>query len=230
MLQYTKATLKAHLSQWTEGNGAQADDAFVAALDEIIQRGELRIYRDLDLDNLDSINDTTTAAISNEVFKPDNLVDERLVTINAAGRERLLLKRSRAWVSMHNLLGATGVPQYYCEWDEDRWAVTPTSDAPYLITVQGSYRPASITDGSDGTTTWFSTRMPDLLAGACTIEAAEFLKFWTRKAVAEAEYTAKLDGARGITENLRRSDIEDMTAGRQNRQTPTQPPDPAATN
>ncbi len=228
MIQYTKATLKAHLTGWVESNGADADADFVAALDEIIGLGEVRLYRDLDLDSLDSSNDTTSATSSDEVFKPLNLISDRLVTINVAGQERLLLKRSRAWVAMMNTAGAVGTPQYYCEWDEDRWAVAPLSLAPYLITVQGIYQPASIVDGSDGNTTWFSTRMPDLLAGACSIEAAEFLKNWSRKAVAEAEYTAKLAGARGITQNLRRSDIEDMTAGRQNRQTPTQPPDPAA--
>jgi hypothetical protein len=230
MLQYTKATLKTNLSQWVEGNGAQADDDFVAALDEIIQRGELRLYRDLDLDSLDTLVTTVTVASTEAVAKPANLVAERFVYATVSGRRVMVRKRSRAWVAMFNLTATTGTPMYYAEDSEANWVFSPIPAVIYTVSVHGHFRPASIVDGADGGTTWFSTRVPDLLAGACAIEAAEFLKFWNRKAVAEAEYTAKLDSARGIMANLQRSDIEDMTAGRQNRQTPTQAPDPAATN
>jgi hypothetical protein len=234
MFQYTKATLKDHLQLWVEGNGDDADDTFIAALDEIIQRGELRLSRDLDLDNLDSVLTTTTAGTVPEVFKPDNLVTERFMEVSIANVTYPLSKRHRAWVAGMNRAGAeldpTAIPGelYYAELDEERWTFAPIPDDAYLIYVHGIYRPASITDGNDDNTTWFSTRVPDLLATACAIEAAEMLKNWARKAVAEAEYTAKLDDVRGITENLQRADIESIVGGRQVARVPTIAPEPAA--
>ncbi|HEY9464282.1 MAG TPA: hypothetical protein VIR54_14420 [Vicinamibacterales bacterium] len=235
MFQYTKATLKDNLKLWVEGNGDDADDNFIDSLDEIIQRAELRLSRDLDLDNLDSVFDTTTAASASEVFKPDNLITERLLEISIAGVTHAMHKRHRAWTGAVNRAGTeldTANPLfkvYYSELDETRWTVAPIPDDAYLITVHGVFRPASIVDGNDDTTTWFSTRVPDLLQLASAIEAAAMLKNWARKAAAEAEYTAKLDDVRGITENLQRADIESIVMGRQVARTPTIPPEPAAT-
>jgi hypothetical protein len=233
MFQYTKATLKENLQLWVEGNGDDADDAFVDALDEIIQRGELRLSRDLDLDNLDSVLTTTTAGTVPEVFKPDNLITERLLEISIAGRKYPMHKRHRAWIENMNRDGtelSTAAPFtiYYGEYDEERWFVGPIPNAAYLIYVHGVFRPASIVDGNDDNTTWFSTRVPDLLQLACAVEAASQLKNWVRKADAENEYTAKLDDVRGITENLQRADIESIAMGRQVGRTPTIPPEPAA--
>ena len=229
MFQYTKASLKTHLQLWVEGNGADADDAFIAALDEIIQRGELRLARGVDLDNLDYVLTTTTAGTVPEVFKPAELVNERLLSISIAGRKTPLLKRSRAFIEAMNRDDGAGTPRYYGEFDEDRWFVAPIPAAAYLIYVHGNWRPASIVDGNDANTTWFSTRIPDLLASACSIEAASELKFWTLKALQEAEYTAKLAAFRGIAANLKRADYEDILKGRQSLNTPTVAPDPAAT-
>lgn len=234
MLQYTKATLKAHLQAWVEGNGADADEDFVAALDEIIQLGELMLTRDLDLENQDSVGTTSTSADSAEVFRPDSLIVERFLYITVDGRKRQLNKRSRAYVEMFNRDDATGVPEYYCELDQSdpdtgRWLVAPVSDADYMVTVHGTFLPTSITDGNDDAVTWFSTRVPDVLALACQIKAAENLKFWSRKAAAEAEYKSRLDDAKASVANMTRADIEDLIGGRRNMQQPMQAPEPSAT-
>lgn len=230
MLQYTKATLKAHLKSWVEGNGTDADEDFVAALDEIIQTAENNLSRDIDLDNLDSSLDTTTSNTEPEVFKPGNLTVERLLQISVAGHTYALLKRSRAFIEAMNSDGVNAAPKYYAEFDEDRWFVAPIANGSYLITVHGNYRPASITDGDDGTTTWFSTHVADVLALACRSAAAEFIKLWSLKAACDAEYTSRLADARALTANLQRIDIEDLIGSGRHQQQPTVPPEPAATN
>jgi hypothetical protein len=169
-----------------------------------------------------------------EVFKPDNLVTERLLQISVEGRTYAMHKRHRSWIEAMNrdaeqLVTTERFTIYYAEFDEQRWFLAPIPDDAYLITVHGVFRPASITDGNDDNTTWFSTRVPDLLAQACEIEAAHMLKNWARKAAAEAGYNAKLDDVRGITENLQRADIESIATGRQVARTPTIEPEPAAT-
>lgn len=225
MFQYTKATLKSALQDWNTSSNAE----FVAALDEIIQRGELRLARLLDLDNLDSVLTTTTSDTVPEVWKPENLVTERVMVMSVTGVKRFLHKRSRAFIEAVNIADAEGPPVYYGEYDEQRWFVAPIPDGDYLIYVHGVYRPASIVDGSDGSTTWFSTRVPDLLFLACSIEANEYLKFWAHKAANEAELASKLDDFRGIAANLTRADVEDLVGARQASNQPTTPPQPEST-
>lgn len=226
---YTKLTLKNHLTEWIEGNGDQADADFTAALDEMIQRGEARLYRDLDLDALDSVVQTTTAGTVTEVFKPENLISERLVVISIAGVKRTLQKRSRAWIELMNRSDVVAAPLYFGELDEDRWFLAPIPDSAYLIYVHGIYRPGSIVDGNDSNTTWLSTRFPDILAAACDIEAARKLKNWSRVAAAETEYAGKLDNVLAQTKNLKRADIEDIITLRNVISTPTTAGEPEGT-
>lgn len=228
-IQYTKGTLKTHLKEWIESNGVNAEARFVAALDEIIQQAEKQCYTDLDLDSLDSIADTATAGTVLEVFKPENLITERLVVISVAGESYPLQKRHRAFIACRNSLGTQGPPRWYAEADEVRWALAPIPGAAYLIKVHGIYRPASLVDGNDNGTTWLSTRMPELLSAAAAVYACKFLKFWPRHVEAQAEYASKLDSLRGQTKNLQRSDVEDIIGRRNSVDTPTIPPEPAAT-
>lgn len=226
---YTKASLKTHMREYIEGNGSQADADFIAAEDEIIQRGEARLYRDLDLDSLDSVSTTTTADTVPEVFKPENLISERLVVISISGVKRQLAKRSRSWIEAMNRADLNDEPVYFGEYDEDRWFLAPIPDDAYLIYVHGIYRPASIVDGNDSNTTWFSTRFPDILAAACDIEAARKLKNWSRVAAAETEYAGKLDNVLAQTKNLKRADVEDIIGARNVVSTPTSRDEPEGT-
>lgn len=221
--QYTKASLKTHLKSHIEGNGSDADEEFVAVLDEIIQQAEKQCFTDLDLDSLDSKADTTTAGTVLTAFKPENLITERLVTITVGSRAYALHKRSRAFVALRNSAGTTGSPRWYAEDDEELWSLAPIPDAAYLMEVHGIYRPASLVDGNDSNTTWLSTRMPELLQAAADVFACRFLKFWGRETAAMAEYTGKLEGLRGQTKNLQRSDIEDIVKGRNSVDAPSTP-------
>ncbi len=228
MLSYTKGTLKSHLQAWVEGNGVDADEDFVAALDEIIGLGEIECFRDLDLDNLNSVNTTTTAGTVPEVFRPENLIVEQTLIISIDGVKSTLHKRSRAFIEAMNRTDAEGFPRFYAEYDEDRWFTAPIADDAYLIYVHGTYTPASIVDGDDNNTTWLSTRLPDVFAAACESKAAQMLKNWNLKAAADDEYKRLLADARGVVAKLRPTDIEDIVQNRRTTQQPTVPPEPAA--
>ena len=228
MLSYTKASLKLHLQTWVEGNGADADSAFIAGLDEIIGLAEIECFRDLDLNNLNSVSTATTAGTVPEVFRPENLIVEELLVISIAGVKTQLHKRTRAFIEAMNRSGAEGSPRFYAEYDEDRWFTAPIAAAAYLIFVHGNYTPASIVDGDDGNTTWLSTRLPDVLASACESKAAQFLKNWNLKTAADDEYRRLLADARGVVAKLRTTDIEDMVQNHRTTQQPTVPPEPAA--
>lgn len=210
--EYTKTSLKTALQLWN----TNADSEFVGALDEIIKRGEFRLERMLDLEQFDTAVAAETAAGTALVVKPANLVIDRLLMLASGAGWVPLPRRSRAWVEMYNVDGETGVPKYYADYDEANWFVAPIPSAILAITVHGLYRPVSLVDGADAGTTWLSTRVPDLLYLACSVEANEFLKFWAHKAANEVELADKAQKFLGIAAGMQRSDVEDIVGNRQN--------------
>lgn len=217
MLEYTKASLKAALTLWNRNSAPEFEDE----LDDIIKRGELRLLRALDFDPEISDNDTSTAALASEVFKPEGLISETELWVTVDGARTPLLKRSRAWVK--SCSQTAGTPKYYCERDEERWDVGPPAADAYLITVTGQYAPDSITDGDDDATTYFSTTVPDLLYTACAISACEFLKFWSHKDRLEAQFANDVAIFRGETPNQELTQGGDNLSDRQ-QLNPAKPP------
>lgn len=209
--QYTKASLKAALQAFNEDDSAEFQDA----IEDLIQLGEARLAKRLDLDSLDTTDTTDTAAASSEVVKPDNLIVDRLIIVNTGEAKLAVHRRSRGWVESYNTDDEQGVPKYYCDLDEERWMVAPLAAQVLTLTIHGLYRPASIIDGDDDGTTWFSTRVPELLLMACSIEALEFLKFWSKKNAQETAFEEQAALFLKTAAPLQRSDFEDIVGNRQ---------------
>jgi hypothetical protein len=165
---------------------------------------------------LDSVQTAVTVGSNAQVVKPANMVIDRLLTIDTGSGRKVVHRRSRAWIEMYNVDAEEGVPKYYSDYNEADWFLAPIPNGALEIVVHGYFRPASIVDGADGGTTWFSTRVPDLLFLACSIEACEFLKFWAHKAANEADLEAKAARYLGAAASLQRSDVEDIVGNRQN--------------
>lgn len=202
MLSYTYTSLKAHLQAWIEGNGTDASAEFIAALPEIIQMGEARVYRDLNLANIVVSFAAVTVIGAASVTKTSNILTEQSVGIVSPSRK--LIKRSAAFVEAMNRDGTQAIPKYYAEQSETAWIVAPLPDQVYTLVI----RATSIATGTnwslvDASTTWISTRYADLLAAACEISAADNLKNYARKADAESKYTGLLDNIKGDTAHMR---------------------------
>jgi hypothetical protein len=143
---YTFGSLAVALQVWSEDFSTD----FVNNLDDIIQKGEQRCLRDLDLDNLDF--QSTTTAISQStglVAKPGNLIRERDVVVQNATPAVIAILRKRSWGFIQEYgLGApvAGVPLYYGENDPLNWLVTPLPSAAYTLLVRGIYTPPLLGD------------------------------------------------------------------------------------
>lgn len=213
MLSYTQTTIKSSLQTFN----VNSDPDFVTNLPEIIRKGEMRLARYLDLDNLDTMDTSvSTAASTVTVTKPTTLMFERLVEVTVAGTTTFVKKRSRAWVDNYNKAGGTGTPVYYAERSETTWALAPIPAGVYGLTIHGSFDFVSIMDGAAGATTWFSTQVPDLFYLACSVEACEYLKAWAKKAQNEADFNRLAAEFVATAKQLQRADIEDIIGMRQN--------------
>ena len=68
------------------------------------------------------------------------------------------------------------MPKYYARFDEDNFIVAPTPNSNYAFQLNYYHRPASITAGADGGTTWMSTNVPFALLYGSLVEAYTFMK------------------------------------------------------
>ena len=200
MSQITYAELTQKLQDWLEDDDAE----FVGAIDDIINLGEMRLWRDLDLSIFTS-EDTVATVIGQEtVTKPTT--DPQLVTWQSIYYDTLapsrtyLELRSTDFVRDHQTIGATAPPKYYAETNETDWLLSPIPDAIYTLNARGVTRPTRLSGAQ--TTTWLSTHQDDMLFKACLAEAEAFLKSDDRVAIWEEMYVNALPMAKRETYEL----------------------------
>lgn len=195
----TYAELTQKLQDWLEDDDAE----FVGSIDDVINLGEMRLWRDLDLSIFTS-EDTATTSLSQEtVIKP--VTDPELVTWQSiyydnAGVRTFLELRSTDWVRDHQTIGATAPPKYYAETSETAWLLSPIPDSAYTLNARGVTRPTRLSGTQ--TTTWLSTHQDDMLFKACLAEAEGFLKSDDRVPIWQEQYVSALPLAKRETYEL----------------------------
>lgn len=174
----TYAELSQQIQDWLEDDDAE----FTGSIEEVIQLGQMRLWRDLDLSIFTSEDTTPTVASQATVPKPTT--DPDLVSFQSlwfdfdpgSGTQRYWLElRSSDFIRDHQTPGGTGIPKYYCELDQDNWGLSPIPDAIYTVNTRGTTR-LEILDPITNTTNWLSTHQSDLLFKACLAEAEALLK------------------------------------------------------
>lgn len=204
MTNKTYTELAQMLQDWVEDDDAE----FVGSIDEVIQLGQMRLWKDLDL-SIFSSEDTTPTVASNELLaKPT--ADTELVSFQSlwfdfdpgAGTQRYWLElRSTDYVRDYQQPGVTGIPKYYCEIDQDNWALAPIPDAIYTVNTRGTTRLEPLV-ATTQETNWLSLHQSDLLFKACLAEAEGFLKSDDRIPVWTEQYTSALPLAKRETYTL----------------------------
>jgi hypothetical protein len=195
----TYAELVQKLQDWVEDD----DNEFVGSIDDVINLGEMRLWRDLDLSIFTSEDTVTTSASQATVTKP--VTDPELVTWQSiyydnAGVRTFLELRSTDFVRDHQTIGATAPPKYYSEQTETDWLLSPIPDNTYTLNARGVTRPTRLSGTQ--TTTWLSLHQDDLLFKACLAEAEGFLKSDDRVQIWQEQYVSALPLAKRETYEL----------------------------
>ena len=73
-------------------------------------------------------------------------------------------------------MATTGTPLYYAVFGDDSFILAPTPDSNYTFEIHYKYRPASLTAGASGGTTWLSTNARNAMLYGSLMEAGTFLK------------------------------------------------------
>lgn len=200
MTNKTYADLEQNLQDWLEDD----DSEFVGSIPEVINLGQMRLWRDLDLSIFTSEDTTPTVASDELLLKPTTdteLVSFQSLWYDNAGERRFLELRSADWIRDYQVPGATAAPLFYCELDQDNWALAPIPDAIYTVNTRGTTRLEPL-DSMTNTTNWLSLHMDDLLFKACLAEAEGFLKADDRVPIWTEQYTGALPLAKRETYTL----------------------------
>lgn len=174
----------------TMGAVAQTTDpAFLAVVPAMIVYAENRIYRELDfLQTSTSVTGYAVAANSRTVTLPEGtlVVSEQINLITPAGqsdpdantRTPLLPVTKEYLDAVCGSASATGVPQYYCPFNDNLFYVGPFADATYYVEVVGEYRPDSLSETNQ--TTFISLYLPDLMIMASMIYLSLYQRNFAR--------------------------------------------------
>jgi hypothetical protein len=167
---------------------AEDDPAFVSILPQMITQAENRIYREL---NLLSTSTSTTAyqiaANSRTITVPMGtfVTTEQINLLSPAGstdpntstRVPLLPTTKEYLDAVWGNATSTGIPKFYCAFNDNVFLLGPYSDATYTVEIIGTYRPESLS--ASNTTTFISTYLPDLFVAASMVYASLYQRNFT---------------------------------------------------
>jgi hypothetical protein len=200
----TYSTLIQAIQDWAEDDDAE----FLARLPDIVDLGEKRLLRDLDLalfrrQATPIVLVPAVASVTKSTISAPNLrvaTKGLWVTGTGLAGPTFLELRSHEYVTMYSAGVAAAVPRYYAEQDETTWIVSPAPALAYSLHERYLSRPTRL--GAGNQTNWLSTHAYDILFKACLAEALAFLKADARKVAADVDYEGALPVVRRELHNL----------------------------
>lgn len=205
MTNKTYGELEANLQAWLEDDDAE----FQGSIPEVINLGQMRLWRDLDL-NIFSATDTASTSIGAEaVTKPTT--DTEIVSYDSiyfdfdpgSGLQRYWLElRSSEFVRDYQTPGVNGLPKYYAHETDTDIILGPVPDAVYTLNFRGTTRLTPLDSGTPSSTNWLSLHQDDMLFKACLAEAESFLKSDDRAPIWFEQYSGALPLAKKETYEL----------------------------
>jgi hypothetical protein len=189
----------------------ETDPAFLEILPQMITYAENRMCRDLDfLFTSTSLTGYAIVPGSRAVTIPEGtlVVSEQINVLTPAGtvnpnlgtRNPLLPVTKEFLDAVYGNATSTGVPKYWCPFNDNLFLVGPYPDQQYYVEIVGTYRPASLS--SSNTTTFISLYLPDVFIMASMVYVSGYQRNFGRQsddpAMAqsyESQYQTLLKGA-----------------------------------
>lgn len=148
---------------------------FLAILPMAITYAENRIYRELDFVFTSIVTTSYSFTVgSRELTVPQGtfVVPEQInvitgTSLTPTGRFPLLPTTREYLDAVYGSASVTGMPQYFCVFDDYRFLVGPYPDSNYIAEIVGTIRPDSLSAGNS--TTFISLYLPDLFIMAVMI-------------------------------------------------------------
>ena len=161
-----------------------ADPGYVAALPNIIDDAEQRLYRELDL--LSTVVTATGALTIGSrkftlptgsgtfvVVEEMNVITPAGITNPELGERVPLLPVSKEYLDVvYPSVTGEGVPGYFAPISQQDWILGPWPDGAYTVEVVGTIRPAPLS--ATNQVTFLSQYLPDVMLAAALVFAAGY--------------------------------------------------------
>lgn len=172
----------------------ETDPAFLVILPQMITYAENRIYRDLDFLFTSVANANYSVALNTRTISvpPGTnfaagapygggvlVVAEQINLLTPAGstnpetstRAPLLPTTKEFLDAVYGSSALIGQPKYFCPFDDYTFLVGPFANATYTVEIVGTFRPISLGDGTNNTSTstFISLYLPDLFIMASMV-------------------------------------------------------------
>jgi hypothetical protein len=173
-MSFTYAQLQTAIQDYTENS----ETSFVNNLATFITQAEERILKSVQLSLFrKNVSGGMTNANRFLACPSDYLAPFSLSFVDASGDHVFLDFKDPDYVQSFNPDATTvGLPRYYAVFDVDNFILGPTPNAAYDVELHYFYRPASLTAGASGGTTWLSENASIALLYGSLIEAYIFMK------------------------------------------------------
>ena len=173
-MSFTYAQLQTAIQDYTENS----ETGFVNNLSTFITQAEERILKSVQLSFFrKNVSGGMTNANRFLACPSDYLAPFSLSFVDASSDLVFLDFKDPDFVQTFNPDAATvGLPRYYAVFDVANFILGPTPNASYSVELHYFYRPASLTAGASGGTTWLSDNATIALLYGSLIEAYIFMK------------------------------------------------------
>ena len=157
------------------------ETTFVNDLDQIIKQAEDRIFNSVQLP-VERKNQTGSTSADNQYLSipTDFLAPYSLSVTDGSGNQQFLLNKDVNWMRetypSATATGSGSLPKYYAIFNNSFFIMAPTPGAVFAAEIHYSYKPASITSGATGGTTWLSTNAESALLYGCLVESYTYMK------------------------------------------------------
>jgi hypothetical protein len=173
-MSFTYGQLKQALQDYLE----TTETTFVNNLPLFIRLSEERILKSVQL-NLFRKNATANATIGDQFLAaPSDFLAPFSLSYRGDNNDKAFAEfKDVSFLQEYNPDSTTtGQPRYYAQFDNENFLLAPTPNDDYVMELHYFYRPASLTAGADGGTTWLSINAELTLFYGAMIEAYIFLK------------------------------------------------------
>jgi hypothetical protein len=173
-MSFTYAELKTAIQDYTEND----ETSFVNNLPIFIRQAEERIFKNVQL-SLFRKNVSGNMSLNNQYLAcpSDFLAPFSLSFVDANGDKTFLEFKDTDFVQSFNPDSTTtGDPRFYAVFDIDNFILGPTPSAASAVELHYFYRPASLTAGAEGATTWLSENAQMAMLYGSLIEAYIYMK------------------------------------------------------
>lgn len=164
----------------------QPDTSFTAAVPNMVNNAELRIYRDLDFAAVSGQNTSLSATAQSRVIDLTPMVGQKVSDGSALAFpypvvvQAIAARVGNVWTNLQLVsqewldnvwpdLTQTAAPIYYTMNDNQTAIVAPVPDLAYPLRITGTWRPAPMS--ASNPKTWLGDNAGDILFAATMLEA-----------------------------------------------------------